>query len=49
MKIAIIIVRTLIGLLFLFASVTYFLNLVPQPELEGKLNFLLKESTLRVI
>ena len=37
MKIAIIIVRTLIGLLFLFASVTYFLNLVPQPELTGKM------------
>lgn len=35
MKIAVIIVRTLIGLLFLFASVTYFLNLVPQPELTG--------------
>jgi putative oxidoreductase len=35
MKIAVIIVRTLIGLLFLFASVTYFLNLAPQPELTG--------------
>lgn len=35
MKIAVIIVRTLIGLLFLFASVTYFLNLVPQPEMTG--------------
>ena len=35
MKIAVIVVRTLIGLLFLFASVTYFLNLVPQPELTG--------------
>ncbi|MDQ6787206.1 MAG: DoxX family protein [Acidobacteriota bacterium] len=35
MKIAIIIVRTLIGLMFLFASVTYFLNLVPQPDLTG--------------
>lgn len=37
MKIAIIIVRALIGLLFLFASVTYFLNLVPEPELTGKM------------
>lgn len=35
MKIAVIIVRTLMGLLFLFASVTYFLNLVPEPEMEG--------------
>lgn len=37
MKIAMVIVRTLIGLLFLFASVTYFLNLVSQPELMGKM------------
>jgi uncharacterized membrane protein YphA (DoxX/SURF4 family) len=35
MKIAVIIVRTLIGLMFLFASITYFLNLVPEPELTG--------------
>lgn len=35
MKIAVIIVRVLIGLLFLFASITFFLNLVPQPELKG--------------
>lgn len=35
MKIAIIIVRTLIGLMFLFSSLTYFLNLVPQAELTG--------------
>lgn len=32
MKYAVIIVRTLIGLLFLFASVTYFLNVAPPPE-----------------
>lgn len=32
MKIAAIIIRTLIGLLFLFASVTYFLNVAPPPE-----------------
>jgi len=31
MKIAIIIVRTLIGLLFLFGSIAYFLNLAPPP------------------
>ncbi|HEX8366923.1 MAG TPA: hypothetical protein VF604_00010 [Pyrinomonadaceae bacterium] len=35
MKIAIIIVRILVGLMFLFASITYFLNLVPQPEMTG--------------
>lgn len=36
MKYAVIIVRTLIGLLFLFASVTYFLNVMPPPpELSG--------------
>lgn len=37
MKVAMVIVRTLIGLLFLFASVAYFLNLVPQPEMTGKM------------
>ena len=36
MKIAVIIVRTLMGLLFIFASVVVLLNLVPQPELTGK-------------
>jgi len=35
MKIAVIIVRTLMGLLFIFASVTYFLDLVPVPEMTG--------------
>ena len=37
MKIAVIIVRTLVGLLFLFASITYFLNLIPAPEMTGKM------------
>jgi putative oxidoreductase len=37
MKIAYIIVRVLMGLLFLFASITYFLNLIPQPELTGNM------------
>ena len=37
MKIAMIIVRTLTGLLFLFASLTYFLSLFPQPELTGSM------------
>ena len=35
MKIAIIIVRTLMGLLFLFASIVVLFKLVPQPELTG--------------
>ena len=38
MKIAMIIVRTLMGLLFLFASITYFLmmmGLFPVPPMEG--------------
>ena len=35
MKIAVIIVRTLMGSLFLFASISYLFNLMPQPELTG--------------
>lgn len=35
MKIAIIIVRSLLGLLFLFASISYFFKLAPPPELTG--------------
>lgn len=35
MKIAVIVVRVLIGLMFLMASITYFLNLAPPPELTG--------------
>jgi uncharacterized membrane protein YphA (DoxX/SURF4 family) len=35
MKIAIIIIRVILGLLFVFGSVVYFLQLVPQPELTG--------------
>lgn len=35
MKIAMIIVRTLMGLLYLFASVAYFFNLVTPPEMTG--------------
>lgn len=37
MKIAMIIVRTLMGLLFLMASVVVLLNLVPKPELTGNI------------
>jgi uncharacterized membrane protein YphA (DoxX/SURF4 family) len=35
MKIALIIVRTLVGLLFLFASITYFFDLITPPEMTG--------------
>lgn len=35
MKIAVAIVRVLMGLLFLFASITFLFNLVPQPEITG--------------
>lgn len=35
MKIATIIVRVLIGLLLLFASISYFLNLAPEPVVTG--------------
>lgn len=35
MKIATIIIRTLIGLLFLFTSIGFFLKLFPEPALEG--------------
>jgi uncharacterized membrane protein YphA (DoxX/SURF4 family) len=35
MKIATIIIRTLIGLLLLFASISYFLHLMPEPETTG--------------
>lgn len=37
MKIAVIIVRVLMGLLFLFSSIPYFLNLFPIPELSGNM------------
>ena len=35
MKIAMIIVRTLMGLLFIFGSVVYFFNLIAPPPMEG--------------
>ncbi len=35
MKNAVIVVRILLGLLFIFGSITYFLNLYPQAELTG--------------
>ncbi|MBI5727467.1 MAG: DoxX family protein [Ignavibacteriales bacterium] len=45
MKIAIIIVRSLMGLLFLFASAMYFLQLVPQPELKGGVKLFMEGVT----
>jgi uncharacterized membrane protein YphA (DoxX/SURF4 family) len=36
MKIAVIIVRILVGLMFLFSSVVVLFKLVPQPELKGQ-------------
>lgn len=44
MKIATIIIRTLIGLLMLFASITYFLKLMPEPEMTGNM----KVFTVRI-
>jgi uncharacterized membrane protein YphA (DoxX/SURF4 family) len=35
MKIATLIIRTLIGLLLLFASISYFFHLMPEPEVNG--------------
>lgn len=35
MKIAVIIVRTLMGLLFIFGATVYFLSLFPEPEMTG--------------
>jgi putative oxidoreductase len=37
MRIATIIIRTLIGLLLLFASISYFLHLFPEPPLAGNM------------
>jgi uncharacterized membrane protein YphA (DoxX/SURF4 family) len=37
MKIAVIIVRVLMGLLFLFASSAYFFNLIPVPPMTGSI------------
>jgi putative oxidoreductase len=37
MKIAVIIVRVLLGALFIFGSIAFFMQLFPQPELQGNL------------
>ena len=48
MKIALIIVRTLIGLLFLFSSITFFFNLIPQPELTGNVKVFFEGLTAAI-
>jgi uncharacterized membrane protein YphA (DoxX/SURF4 family) len=42
MKIAVIVVRTLMGLLFLFGSIAYLFNLAPQPELTGNVKLFME-------
>ncbi|MCO4293323.1 DoxX family protein [Solitalea sp. MAHUQ-68] len=42
MKTAVIIVRLLMGLMFLFASVTVLFHLMPQPELHGKVKIFME-------
>jgi putative oxidoreductase len=37
MKITTIVIRTLVGLLMLFASINYFLHLTPEPAFTGKM------------
>ena len=48
MKIAVIIVRILMGLMFMFASVSYFLKLFPQPELTGDVKVFMDGITASV-
>lgn len=45
MKIVMIIFRTLMGLLFVFSAITFFLNLVPTPPLEGPIKALFEGLT----
>ena len=45
MKITVIIVRSLIGLLFLFASVSFFLKLAPEPALTGNIKLFMEGLT----
>jgi putative oxidoreductase len=50
MKIAVIVIRTLVGLLFLFASISFFFKLMPQPELEGDMKlYMVGLSTVNLI
>ncbi|GBF50918.1 DoxX family protein [Leptospira ryugenii] len=42
MKIAVIVVRTLVGALFAFGAVAYFGNFVPQPELTGNMKIFME-------
>lgn len=42
MKLAVTIVRTLMGLLFLFASITFLFKLFPEPELTGRVKIFME-------
>ncbi len=48
MKIAVIIVRMLMGLMFLFSSVVVLFKLVPQPELTGNIKIFMDGVTASV-
>lgn len=48
MKIAVIIVRVLMGLMFLFSSVVVLFKLVPQPELTGNIKIFMDGVTASV-
>ena len=48
MKIAVIIVRTLVGLMFLFSSVVVLFKLFPQPELHGQVKVFMLGVTASV-
>ena len=42
MKVTVVVFRTLMGLLFLFASITFLFNLFPQPELTGNVKLFME-------
>ena len=42
MKIAVLIVRILMGLMFAFASIAFFFKLMPQPELTGNMKIFME-------
>ncbi|EHQ30602.1 hypothetical protein [Mucilaginibacter paludis] len=48
MKIAFIIIRILMGLMFMFASVAYFFKLYPQPVLHGNIKIFMEGVTASV-
>ncbi len=48
MKIAVLIVRILMGLMFAFASIAFFFKLMPQPELSGNVKIFMEGITASV-